>query len=118
LFHQVRVELLVEIKGKKVLKEYFLDSYQEGLAIVSRKATDFNKIQLKTFEGYCKELLNKYPAGAKITTAKEGYDTILNKTLQGIPTIEVPKVNELSSRLKDFQAVADKYKIKLVFEAE
>lgn len=117
-FHQVRVDVVLEVKGKKVIKQYFLDSYQEGVAIVSRKATDFNKIQLKTFEGYCNELLKKYPVGAKITTAKDGYGSIVNKTLQGTPTIEVPKINELSSRLKEFQEIADKYKIKLVFEAE
>jgi len=73
---------------------------------------------LKTFEGYCKELLNKYPVGAKITTAKDGYGSIVNKTLQGTPTIKVPKINELSPRLKEFQVIADKYKVKLVFEAE
>ena len=117
-YHQVRVDVVVEVKGKEVIKQYFLDSYQEGISIVSRKATDFNKIQPKTFEGYCKELLNKYPVGAKITTAKDGYESIINKTLQGTPTIEVPKINELSPRLKEFQAISDKYKIKLVFEAE
>ena len=30
-----------------------------------RKVTDFNKNQLKAFKRYCKELLNKYPVGAK-----------------------------------------------------
>ncbi len=117
-FHEVRIEVTIKVKGKYVVKEYFLDSYQEGVAIVSRKATDFNKIQLKTFEGYCNELLRKYPVGAKITTAKDGYENIVGKTLQGIPTIEVPKINELSSRLEEFQKIADKYGIKLVFEVE
>lgn len=30
-----------------------------------RKVTDFNKIQLKAFKSNCKELLKKYPVGAK-----------------------------------------------------
>ena len=103
-YNEVRVDVVVEIKGKKVTKQYFLDGYQEGVAIVSRKATNFNKIQLKTFEGYCKELLNKYPVGAKITTAKDGYESIINKTLQGTPNNRstknkwiIPKIKRVSS---------------------
>ena len=117
-YHQVRVEVVVKVKGKDLVKEYFLDSYEEGMSIVSRKATDFNKITEETFKGYCNELLRKYPVGAKIATAKKDYNQLLGKTLQGTPTIEVPKVNKMSSRLKEFQKIADEKGIKLVFESE
>lgn len=103
--------------GKDIGKprRFVLDSYNDGLDIVSRKATDFNKIQLNTFEGYCKELLRKYPIGAKIV-AKDA--KINGKLLAGKLKIEVPKINEISNRLKEFKDIAKKYQIEIVFEAE
>ena len=118
-FHEVRVDVLVEIKGKKVMKQYFLDSYEEGVSIVSRKATDFDKIQLKTFDNYLLELKRKYPVGAKITSQKYPNELPLGKkTLQGELTIEVPIINKNSTRLKEFQKLADERGVKLVFETE
>ena len=104
-------------KGKDIGKprKFVLDSYNDGLEIVSRKATDFNKIQLKTFDGYCKELLKKYPVGAKIVADNI---EIKGKLLKGKLKIEVPKSNELSKRLQEFKEIAKKYEIEIVFEAE
>lgn len=116
-FHEIRVDVEVVIKGKKQIKQYFLDSYSHGKHIVSRKATDFNKIKLKTFEGYLLELKKKYPVGAKITSIKDAKD-LSGKVLEGKLTIEVPFSNKASKRLKEFQDLADKHKIKLVFEPE
>ena len=82
-----------------------MDSYNDGLEIVSRKATDFNKIQLKTFDGYCKELLKKYPVGAKIVADNI---ELKGKLLKGKLKIEVPKSNELSKRLQEFKEIAKK----------
>lgn len=113
------MQVLTEVNGKKVLKEYFLDSYEEGVFIVSRKATDFDKIQLKTFDNYLLELKRKYPEGAKIISRK--YPEKLpygQKTLSGQLTIEVPLINQNSKRLSEFQKLADMRKIKLVFESE
>src|SRR5690606_11358641 len=99
--------------GKPV--RYRLDSYSPGTDIVSRKATDFNKIQLATFEKYCLELKNKYPVGSKIVANEPD---IKNTTLTGSLKIEVPKSNELSPRLSEFKAIAQKHGIELVFEPE
>ncbi|HEX8577407.1 MAG TPA: hypothetical protein VF677_14040 [Flavobacterium sp.] len=112
-FHEVTVEQVVNGKVKK----YRLDSYNEGLEIVSRKATDFEKIQSSTFEKYLKELVKKYPEGAKITAPKFG-NQLKNKVLKGELKIEVPETNKISSRLEEFKKLAEKYKVEIVFEPE
>jgi hypothetical protein len=113
-FHEVTVEHIVDGKVKK----YRLDSYNEGLEIVSRKATDFDNIQLSTFEKYLNEMKLKYPEGAKITAPK--YEGLLEgKVLKGKLKLEVPKANELSPRLNEFKLLAEKkYGIEIVFEPE
>jgi hypothetical protein len=114
-FHEVTIE--VSLKDGKV-KKYRLDSYNEGVEIVSRKATDFNNIQLETFEGYLKELKAKYPEGAKITAPKYG-SRLENKVLKGQLKLEVPLSNKASSKVKEFTELAkNKYGIELVFEPE
>ena len=103
------------IDGK--VKKFRLDGYNEGVEIVSRKATDFDNIKSSTFENYCKELINKYPVGTKITAPK--YGTLLEgKTLQGKYKLEVPLSNQSSGKLQDFKNIADKYNIDIVFEPE
>jgi hypothetical protein len=111
-FHEVTVEHIIDGKPKK----FRLDSYNEGLEIVSRKATDFDNIQLSTFESYLKELKKKYPEGAKITAPK--YPELKGKLLKGKLKLEVPESNKLSPKLKEFQELAKKYKIEIVFESE
>lgn len=113
-FHEVTVENIVDGKVKK----YRLDSYNEGLEIVSRKATDFDNIQLSTFEKYLNEMRLKYPEGAKITAPKYG-TRLENKVLKGKLKLEVPRTNELSPRVNEFKALAQKkYNIEIVFEPE
>jgi hypothetical protein len=114
-FHEVTVEVTLP-DGK--IKKYRLDSYNEGTEIVSRKATDFDNIELSTFEGYLKEMKVKYAEGSKITAPK--YEDLLKgKVLKGKLKLEVPKTNELSSRVKEFKELAEKkYGIEIVFEPE
>lgn len=91
-----------------------VDSYTHGSVIVERKATDFDKIKLKTFEGYLQSIKRKYPEGAKIVANDK---EIRGLSLEGKYKIEVPKSNETSKRLKEFQDLAnsEKYKIEIVF---
>ncbi|WP_313377316.1 hypothetical protein [Chishuiella sp.] len=86
---------------EQLSKKYQLDGYNEGLEIVSRKATDFDNIKTSTFESYCNELINKYKVGTKITAPK--YSELNGKTLQGKYKLEVPKSNEISSKLNEFK---------------
>jgi hypothetical protein len=119
-FHEVTIEDPSKVypsghiyEGKPV--RYRLDSYTPGKYIVSRKATDFDKIQEATFEGYCKELVNKYKPGAKIVAVDEN---IRYTKLSGALKLEVPKTNEASNKLAAFKKIADKYKIEIIFEPE
>jgi len=112
-FHEVTVEHVLP-NGK--IKKYRLDSYNEGLEIVSRKATDFDQIQTSTFEGYLRELIKKYPPGTKITAPK--YPELKGQTLQGKLKLEVPETNKTSKKLKEFEKLAKKYDIEIVFQPE
>ena len=111
-FHEITVEHIIDGKPKK----FRLDSYNEGLEIVSRKATDFDNIKLSTFEGYLKELKKKYPEGSKITAPK--YPYLKDKVLKGKLKLEVPESNKLSTKLKEFQELSKKYEIEIIFEKE
>lgn len=123
-FHEVTIEhptlkyLDGPNKGKP--KRFRLDSYTHGKYIVSRKATDFDRIKPETFRSYLDELLNKYPPGAKIKSVAED-NAIYDKLLKGELIMEVPLSNKTSKRLKEFESIMkeEKYKhIKLVFEKE
>lgn len=115
-FHEVTIEHPTLKYPDGSPKRFRLDSYEEGLQIVSRKATDFDNIQSSTFENYCRELTNKYVEGAKITAPK--YPALNGKTLKGNFKLEVPKTNELSKSLDQFKEIAKKYKVEIVFEPE
>ena len=70
-----------------------LDSYDPIKGeIVSRKATDLEEIDIKTFEKYLKELNTKYPAGTKIRSNK--YERIDGTILQGKQILEIPASNK------------------------
>lgn len=111
-FNEVTVEQIIDGKVRK----FRLDGYNEGLEIVSRKATDFDNIKTSTFEKYCDELINKYKVGTKITAPK--YPELNGKTLQGKYKLEVPKSNEMSSKLTEFKNIAKSKGIEIVFESE
>ncbi len=84
--------------------------------IVSRKATDFDNIQPSTFENYLKEIDNKYAPGTVIRSNK--YPDIDSQTLQGKKILEVPASNQTSSKLTEFQQLADDYGVELRFQPE
>jgi len=95
-----------------------LDSYNpEKGEIVSRKATDLEMIDMKTFESYLRELKNKYPPGTKIRSNK--YDEIDGQELHGTQILEIPASNRNFERIDEYVALArDKYGITIRFREE
>ena len=95
-----------------------LDSYNpEKGEIVSRKATDLEMIEMKTFESYLRELKNKYPPGTKIRSNKD--DQIDGQELHGIQILEIPASNRNFERIDEYVALArDKYGITIRFREE
>jgi len=112
--------LYYEVTVKKTLsngkvRRYRLDSYNPGSDIISRKATDFDKIQTSTFQNYISELKNKYQVGLEII--KPG-TPINGQVLQGTYKLEVPKSNLNSTKLAEFQQIANDNGVELVFTDE
>ena len=87
--------------------------------IVSRKATDLEKIKLETFEGYLKELKSKYPIGEPINAPKYG-ERLKGKILEGKQILEIPESNRKFSKIQEYidLAKSDKYKIEIRFRPE
>ena len=97
-----------------------LDSYDLiKKEIVSRKATDLEKIKLETFEGYLKELKSKYPIGEPINAPKYG-ERLKGKILEGKQILEIPESNRKFSKIQEYidLAKSDKYKIEIRFRPE
>jgi hypothetical protein len=109
-YHEVSV---VKQMPNGELKAFRLDSYNPGKAIVSRKATDFDKIQISTFEKYLNEFKNKYTVGTPITAKG-----LKGQVLSGEYKIEVPLTNEISSKRKEFEELAKKYSVEIIYRAE
>ena len=95
-----------------------LDSYDPVKGeIVSRKATDLEMIDVKTFERYLKELRDKYPAGTKIRSNTNRL--IDGQELHGRQILEIPASNKTFDKIKEYEALAkDKYGIELRYREE
>lgn len=75
--------------GKK--RPYRLDAWTPDVAIVSRKLTQLDEINLSTAKGYIDEFVKKYPAGSVVKkTAKNDALGISGKPLRGEMVLEVP----------------------------
>ncbi|MBC6111944.1 fibronectin type III domain-containing protein [Pedobacter fastidiosus] len=87
--------------------------------IVSRKATDLEKIKYETFENYLKELKAKYPEGIAINAPKYGND-LKGKILEGKHILEIPESNRSFSEIQEYinLAKSEKYNIEIRFRAE
>ena len=119
--HPTRVYTKGKNKGNP--KRYRVDSYSDGRAIVSRKATDLSKIKKTTFEKHLRELVSKYPEGAKIVTPSK--PLINGKTLKGDFILEIPDSNLSFFKLQEYKDLASKfmyngkeYNIKIVLKPE
>ncbi|MFD2915233.1 hypothetical protein [Psychroserpens luteus] len=95
-------------------RRYRLDSWDingDG-KIVSRKATDLDKIKTRTFENYCREIGEKYLPGSKIANPDIG-DKLFGKYY-----LEIPDVNLNFSKLDEYIKIAEKYKVIIIFKPE
>ena len=94
-----------------------LDSYGvEKQCIVSRKAIDLSKINLKTFERYLKEFHEKYKRGTVIRTNK--YRQIDGTVLEGKYYLEIPESNKDFPDLQKFINLAREYDVEIIFKPE
>lgn len=96
-------------------KRFRLDSWDPDGAgkIVSRKATDLDKIKPETFERYLKEIEEKYPIGSKPANSTYG------DKLNGDYYLEIPESNSSFEKIVEYQEIAvDKYNVTIIFRAE
>ena len=85
--------------------------------IVSRKATDLEMIDMKTFERYLNELRDKYPPGTKIRS--NTHPKIDGQELHGKQILEIPASNKNFERIDEYIAKAEKeYGIEIRFREE
>ncbi len=97
-----------------------LDSYDPVKGeIISRKATDLDKIKFSTFEGYLKELQSKYSPGTTIKSQKY-YKTFKDHSvLKGQQYLEIPSTNQNFKDIEIYKKFAwDNYKIEIRFRPE
>ena len=105
-FHEIHLK-----NGKR------LDSYDPvNGEIISRKATEFDKIETSTFEKYLKEMDAKYAPGTEIKSNK--YPALNGQLLQGQKVLEVPDINSSSSKKAAMEALAAQYNILIRYRPE
>ncbi|MED3393887.1 T7SS effector LXG polymorphic toxin [Bacillus wiedmannii] len=95
-----------------------LDSYNPRKGeIISRKATDLEDIDIKTFEKYLKEMKDKYAIGTKIRSNK--YREIDRQLLKGKHILEIPVSNKNFRKIDEYiKRAKDKYDIEIRFREE
>lgn len=94
-----------------------LDSYDPVAGeIISRKATDLDKITEETFRGYLSEISEKYSAGTVIRSDK--YPQLDGLKLEGDYILEIPASNAKLNNIKHFEDIAKEYNVKLRFTEE
>jgi hypothetical protein len=84
--------------------------------IISRKATDLEDIDIKTFEGYLKEMKKKYYPGAKIRS--DVYPELDGKLLDGKQYLQIPESNKSFSQLQDYIKLANENDIEIIYLSE
>ena len=94
-----------------------LDSYDPDLGeIVSRKATDLDKITEETYRGYLNEFSQKYSRGTKIRS--NAYPELDGKILEGQYILEIPSTNANIPNIEYFKDIAKEYDVILRFTEE
>ena len=105
-YHEVNLE-----NGKR------LDSYDPDFGeIISRKATDLDKIQEKTFRGYLQEIHDKYSVGETIRS--NAYPELDGLKLEGKYILEVPATNRFLPDIERYKNIAREYDVELRFTEE
>ena len=101
-----------------------LDSYDPVAGeIISRKATDLDKISEKTYRKYLSEFKDKYSNGTKICSDKYknddgGVPPIDGRELKGKYILEIPASNKNLSNIEHYKKIAEEYGVTLRFREE
>lgn len=105
-YHEVYLE-----NGKR------LDSYDPDAGeIISRKATDLDKITEETYRGYLSEFSQKYSEGTKIRS--NAYPELDGQELKGQYILEIPASNADISNIDYYKQIAAEYDVILRFMEE
>lgn len=105
-YHEIHLE-----NGKR------LDSYDPfAKEIISRKATDLDMIDEKTYREYLKEMNKKYSVGTKVLS--NAYPELEGKSLEGKLILEIPATNKNISDIERYKQIAKDYGIELRFMEE
>jgi hypothetical protein len=76
-------------------------------------------IHKSTFEGYLKEMKNKYAPGKIIKSKKPNYGILFDKPLEGRQILEIPSTNQNWSNIQEYTDFAkNKYQIEIIFKPE
>jgi hypothetical protein len=97
----------VHLENGKRLDSYVPPSNGKPGEIISRKATDFDNVDEKTFKGYLSEMDKKYSDGTTIRSNK--YPELDGKTLSGQKILEVPSSNMGSANRQHLENLAARY---------
>ncbi len=105
-YHEVYLE-----NGKR------LDSYDsDAEEIISRKATNLDKIIEETYRGYLSEFSQKYSEGTRIRS--NAYPELDGQELKGQYILEVPASNADISNIDYYKQIAAEYNVILRFTEE
>lgn len=105
-YHEIYLE-----NGKR------LDSYDPDAGeIISRKATDLDKISEETYRRYLSEFSSKYSEGTKIRS--NAYPELDGQELRGQYILEIPASNANLSNIDYYEKIASEYDVILRFTEE
>ena len=94
-----------------------LDSYDPDAGeIISRKATDLDKISEETYRRYLSEFSSKYSEGTKIRS--NAYLELDGQELRGQYILEIPASNANLSNIDYYEKIASEYDVILRFTEE
>ena len=94
-----------------------LDSYDPDAGeIISRKATDLDKISEETYRRYLSEFSSKYSEGTKIRS--NAYPELDGQELRGQYILEIPASNANLSNIDYYEKIASEYDVILRFTEE
>lgn len=113
---KARAERWYPVRELNLIDKKRLDGYLPGREIVSRKATDLDKIQFSTFEKYVNEIAQKYPRGKRIRS--NAYPELDGKTLQGDYILEIPASNQVLPDIQKYIDYARQKGVKIRFRQE
>ena len=94
----------------------FNKTVREAGEIISRKATDLDKISEETYRRYLSEFSSKYSEGTKIRS--NAYPELDGQELRGQYILEIPASNANLSNIDYYEKIASEYDVILRFTEE